>query len=192
MKKRHLITILAAAAIIVGGVYGVEQLYAGCGGCGGHAKAEKTEATKASADTDAKASTVDATKSSCSRHGAVNAQKASATCSYTAGAKACATDGKGATTAKLMTADAALAKLAHCGINPNTVDAEKLSSMLADKGCCGYSAEQWATMLKSIDAMDAKEAKAVYANATKEEPCASEKCPMTLVAKELAEDTKNN
>ena len=85
---------------------------------------------------------------------------------------------------------AALAKLAHCGIDPRSVDAEKLSAMLADKGCGGYSAEQWATMLKSVKALDAEEANAVYAKATSETPCASDDCPMTLVAKELAAGDK--
>jgi hypothetical protein len=181
----------------VGGVYGIQQSNANCGSCDTHAKARQTETTKASADTDAKVSTADATKAGCA--GQANATKScAATCATakTASAKSCATDGKGsATTAQLMTADAALAKLAHCGIDPTKVDAEKLSAMLADKGCCGYSAEQWATMLKSINGLDAKEAQAVYAKASSETPCASEDCPMTLVAKELAkgdEAAKNN
>jgi hypothetical protein len=191
VKTRYLITMLAALAIVAGGFYGIQQSNAGSG-CS--AQAEKADATKASAGTDAKVTTATATNTgaACCAAGKASAQKASgATCTYAEGIKACATDGKGSnTTAQLMSADAALAKLAHCGIDPRSVDAEKLSAMLADKGCGGYSAEQWATMLKSVKALDAKEANAVYAKATSESPCASDDCPMTLVAKELAAGDK--
>lgn len=184
-STKNFVGILAALVLVTGGLYGIQQINAG-ENCASHT-------TATAAGTDAKVETANATTATAagccpSKAGTVNAEQASAgaQCTYnakTAGAQ-CTTTGK--TTAELMTAEAAFAKLAHCGIDCRTVDTEVLAAKLAGTKCCDYTQEQWTTMIKSAKALDAKQADAIYASATSEKPCAGDTCPMKKVAADLA------
>jgi hypothetical protein len=219
-----MIGLLAAAVVFAGGLVGVERLNA-CEGCPAHAKATKVESVKSAAaeEVDAKASSVESvksaaveavdakvtkanvTKASCAATCASKAAHAkltgaSATCARKMGVKSASStqwcaDEKDHAKGELMTAEATLAKLAHCGIDVRSADATELSTKLAEKGCCDYTQEQWAAMIKSARALDADQAEVLYAEACKGEPCKSENCPMTLVARDLATEkaeTENN
>lgn len=90
-----------------------------------------------------------------------------------------------------MSAEATLTKLAQCGIDINAAEAHVLAAKLAEKGCAGYTAEQWAAMITSARALDTEKSEAILAGA-KGKICTSDECPMTLVASELrAKDTES-
>ena len=93
-----------------------------------------------------------------------------------------------------MSAEATLTLLGRCGIDINAAETDVLAAKLAEKGCAGYSAEQWATMIESARALETGKAEAILAGA-RGASCTSEECPLTLVAKELGtrdgESTQN-
>ena len=205
-KNRILVGIFAALVIVAGGVYGVGQVNA-CDGCALHAKADA--ATTAKVETaDAKVTTVNSSGKACCAAGNTTATTASASDAKTVGAGAscnynaktasaqCTTADKanaklaGAQcTAKdgLMTAEVAMAKLAKCGIDIRSYDTDMLSAKLAGTECCGisFSQEKWAAMIKSVKALDAEKADAVFATASQEKPCKGDDCSFVKVAQEL-------
>jgi hypothetical protein len=202
-RQRIMIGLLAAALVFAGGLVGVERLNA-CDGCSAHAKAQKVESVKSAAaeKTDAEVTQTNVTKAGCAATCTmkkVNQAKLTgdgATChlkkadAKTASSKQWCADKKAHAKGELMTAEATLSMLAHCGIDVRTADVEVLSAKLADadKGCCDFTQKQWATMIKSAQAIDAEEAEALFADASKGEPCKSEDCPMALVARDLTTD----
>lgn len=122
--------------------------------------------------------------------GTVNAEytNAGGQCTYsakTAGVQ-CTSSGMAKSDGELMTAEAAFARLAHCGIDCRTVDAQVLASKLAGSHCGTYTEGQWASMIKSAQALDVKQANVIFANATSDKSCAGDVCPMKKVAAELA------
>ena len=186
-SNKNFIGILAALVLVAGGLYGIQHINAG-ENCAAHTTA-KAAGADAKVETANATSATTATAAGCcaAKSGTVNAEHASAgaQCTYnakTAGAQ-CTTDGKAK--AELMTAEAALAKLAHCGIDCRNMDVEMLSSKLAATKCDGYTQEQWATMIKSAQALDAKQAEVIYASATSEKPCVGDGCPMKKLAADL-------
>ena len=212
-NTRNLVGILAALVLVAGGLYGIQQINAGenCTAATtakaatqtGDAKVETANTTSTSAGCcAAKAGTASAGHACPSMTGATSADHAA--CAAKAGATSaeaaktgtqCTYNAKmanvqctGGTDAKaeVMTAEATMGKLAHCGIDCRKVDAQVLAAKLADTKCCNYTQEQWLNMIKSAQALDAKQADAIYATATSEKPCAGEACPMSKVAKDMA------
>ena len=212
-NTRNLVGILAALVLVAGGLYGIQQINAGenCTAATtakaatqtGDAKVETANTTSTSAGCcAAKAGTASAGHACPSMTGATSADHAA--CAAKAGATSaeaaktgtqCTYNAKmanvqctGGTDAKaeVMTAEATMGKLAHCGIDCRKVDAQVLAAKLADTKCCNYTQEQWLTMIKSAQALDAKQADAIFATATSEKPCTGEACPMTKVAKDMA------
>jgi len=112
--------------------------------------------------------------------------KAGTQCTYNAKTANVQCTGGTEAKAEVMTAEATMGKLAHCGIDCRKVDAQVLAAKLAETKCCNYTQEQWLTMVKSAQALDAKQADAIFATATSEKPCTGEACPMTKVAKDMA------
>jgi hypothetical protein len=214
-KNRIFVGIFAALVIVAGGMYGINHVNA-CDGCAAHAKADAaTTATVENAD--AKVSTVNSSGKACCAAGKTTATTASATDAKTvqAGAQCTSADKANATLAgaqctsadkanaklagaqcsakgELMTAEAAMAKLAKCGIDIRAYDTEMLSAKLAGTECCGtsFSQEKWASMIKSVKALDAEKADVIYANATKEKPCKGDDCSFVKVAQDLASSTE--
>lgn len=213
-RNRTIIGLVAVLAILVGGTYVASNVFA-CGNCPAHA--QKANATDANA-ADAKATEATATKTggSCCASGAMKAdaktasakgacmdgakeasvQTASAKGTCAAGAKA---DAKGQCsyhnmkTAELMDGETTLATLAHCGIDVNATSTETLAAKLAAGHCGMYSVKQWASMIDAAKGLDAKTTKTVLTSAKSEKMCAGKECPISLVAKELAQkDTEAN
>ncbi len=202
MKRyKHLLGIVAVVALIAGGVWGINQASA-CDGCAAHAQktTDKVDATQADAKVEkANATTVSAGCCASGKTASAKQVNAGATCNYSAKsttASAQCTEAAKASYAKadgeLLSAEATLAKLAHCGIDCRTVDADMLAGKLADGSCGSYTEAQWTTMIKSAQALDAKESDAMFASATSGELCTGDSCPMNLVAADLAEESTNN
>lgn len=185
--------ILAALVLVAGGVYGIQNINAG-ENCASHtatkATADKGEAKvetveAASATTTTSATTATSAGCCASKATAANATTAGATCTYNAkmaSAQCATTEAK----AGVMTAEATFAKLAHCGIDCRTADAQVLSAKLASGHCGSYTQEEWAAMIKSAQALDAKQADVIFANATSDKPCAGDGCSIKKVAVEMA------
>lgn len=196
-KSRITIGLVAALALIVGGLYAADVSYA-CGGCPAHAqKADAAQASGTNVNSDAGTATVqpaDAKAAHAGCSGSADAIKASADKgSCASGAKATATKQcsdykmkRAMASGELMTAEATLSKLSHCGIDLNSTDTETLAAMLAGHGCGEYTAAQWTTMIKAAKELDAPSAKVIKANATGDKACSKDACPMTKVAKDLA------
>lgn len=206
-SMKSFLGVLAALVLVAGGVYGVQSIYAGDQCCAakaasaqasadkGEAKVEAANATAASSTTtasavcDSKATTANATTANAgccaAKTAEVNAEhaKAGAQCTYNAKTASvqCTGDKEG-----VMTAEVCMAKLSHCGIDVRKVDAQVLAAKLAGGHCGSYTQEQWATMIKSAQALDAKQADAIFATATSEKPCVGDACPMKKVALEMA------
>lgn len=212
-RNRVIFGLVAALAIVVGGVYAANNVYA-CGSCPAHAqKANATEAKAADAKTmkaggsccpseaktaSAKGHCTDEAKTASAKghctdeakQATVRTASAKGSCGSSAKGQ-CMIDGK--KTAELMDGEATLAKLSHCGVNINATSTEKLAAKLADGGCGTYTAAQWATMIESAKKLDAEVTEAVMANVKSEKACSSDECPMSLVAKDLATaDSKKN
>ena len=201
--------VLAALVLVAGGIYGIQSVSAGDQCCAaktanasaakatadkGEAKVEATNATAATAttttsaacDANAKAASTTA-HAGCdaSKTAAVNAEyaKSGAQCTYNAKtASVACTGGAG----EVMTAEACMAKLSHCGIDVRKADAQVLSAKLANGHCGSYTQEQWAAMIKSAQALDAKQADVIFANATAEKNDDCTGCPYKKVALEMS------
>lgn len=213
MTRNRIIGLLAVVALIAGGAYASNTVFA----CDNPQTSAQNTAAAAPANASGDAATVttadvkttDAT-GACCPHGKT-AQTANATmtgekgqCATNAtltGGKSCGTDAKTASakghcgSGDMMTAEATLTKLARCGININTADAEVLAAKLAEKGCGSYTKEQWAMMVKAAKSVEKDKADAILASAKTDEACSAEACPMTQVAKDLAAletETKKN
>jgi hypothetical protein len=144
-----------------------------CAAKSGTVNAEKASATTAQCPHDAKM-----TGAQC----AYNAKTGTAQC--TGADKATLTQAGGEV--QLWTAQTTMTKLAHCGIDCRNVKAEDLAAMLVQSGCGAYTQAQWTTMIKSAQALDAKEAQTLYTSACSDKSCSSQGCPMSKVAAELA------
>jgi hypothetical protein len=202
-STRNFVGILAALVLVAGGLYGIQQINAGenCTAATtakatsekGDAKVETANATTTSAGCcAAKAGSASAacpTQASCGSH-ATKVETANATvgtqCTYNAKTASAQCAPGTAAQAEVMTAEATMAKLSHCGIDCRKADAQVLAAKLANSQCGSYTQEQWATMIKSAQALDAKQADAIFASATSEKPCAGDACPMKKVAAEMA------
>ena len=210
-KNRIFVGIFAALVIVAGGLYGINHVNA-CDGCALHSKADAATTAKVE-NADAKVTTVNSTGKACCAAGKTTATTASATdaktvqagasCNYdakTASANCTSADKASAkltgaqcsSKGELMTAEAAMAKLAKCGIDIRAYDTDMLSAKLAGTQCCGtsFSQEKWAAMIKSVKALDAEKAEAVYATASQEKPCKGDDCSFVKVAQELATSTE--
>lgn len=199
--------VLAALILVAGGVYGIQSVNAGDQCCAaknasaakatadqGEAKVEAANATAASAttttsaacDANAKAASTTAHAGcAATKTAAVNAEHANAGAQCTYNAKtasvACTGDKAG-----VMTAEACLAKLAHCGIDVRTANVSELSAKLANGNCGSYTQEQWAGMIKSAQSIDSKQADVIFANATAEKNDDCTGCPYKKVAMDMA------
>jgi hypothetical protein len=184
---------------VAGGLYGIQVINAG-ENCAAHtaakasadkgeAKVETANATTATGTACCAGKTANATATSagCCAAKTANAETMKAGAQCTMNAKTASVQCTPGTDVKaeLMTAEAAMAKLAHCGIDCRTADAQVLAAKLANSQCGSYTEEQWATMIKSAQALDAKQADAIFASATSEKPCAGDACPMKKVAAEM-------
>ena len=199
--------VLAALILVAGGVYGLQTVNAGDQCCAaktanastakatadkGEAKVEAANATAATATTttsatcDASAKTANATAANvttttasagccASKTAAVNAEHATAGAQCTYNAK---TASVACTGGEVMTAEACMAKLSHCGIDVRKADAQVLAAKLVNGHCGSYTQEQWATMIKSAQALDAKQADVIFANATSEKKEECTGCPL--------------
>lgn len=98
--------------------------------------------------------------------------------------------------ARLMDGETVLAKLAHCGIDVRSADADFLAASLVKRECGKYSLQQWATMIKAARSLEVEDFDAILAGATSASTCdGADKCPMTLVVGDLAaqkEETTRN
>jgi hypothetical protein len=186
---KSFVGVFAALVLVAGGVYGIQQLKAG-EECAAHAKAAsagtdaKVEATNATATT-----TTSTTPACCAGKATATAATAGAQCTYnakTASAQCTGADMASHAECQVLTAEATFAKLAQCGIDCRKVDAGVLAAKLTTAHCCAYTQEQWTTMIKSAQALDAKQADAIFASATADHKCSAEGCPMSKVAAELA------
>jgi hypothetical protein len=189
---KNLVGILAVLALVVGGVYGIQQINAG-ENCSAHAKTRATAtASDATVETANATVTTANTKAGCcaAKAGTITAEHATAGAQCTYNAKTasaqCTGGDKAYASGELLTAEAAFAKLAHCGIDCRKVDAQVLAAKLAGSQCGSYTQEQWASMIKSAQALEAKQADVIFASATSEKPCAGDACPMKKVAADLA------
>jgi len=214
-RNRIMIGLLAALVLMVGGLYATQYANAG-DGCPAHAKATVETATNATATGAAAEATVQSADAKSTSGGACGAAGKTAKAQMTGAGASCATsaDAKQASAGKscsaegmktashaacaskeAWTAEATLTNLSHCGIDINKVDTDVLAAKLAEKGCGSYTKEQWATMITSAKGLGAEKASAVLASAKDDKACASDACPMTQVAKDLAsvdtETTKN-
>jgi len=188
-SMKSFLGVLAVLVLVAGGVYGIQSVNAGDKCCAasatkasadkGEAKVEATNATAATATT--------TTAGVCdSKTAAVNAEHAGAQCTYNAKTASAQCTPSAKTAEGVMTAEATMAKLAHCGIDCRTADASVLSAKLANSQCGSYTQEQWTAMIKSAQALDAKQADAIFASATSEKPCVGDACPMKKVAMEMS------
>jgi hypothetical protein len=206
-RNSIMIGLLAALVLMVGGLYATQGAYACDNACPAHAKAkvENTTDAGASAATEATVQTADAKVTSgascCAAGKTATAQMtgAGASCSASADAKSasagksCSAEGMktasehaACASKEVWSAEATLCNLAHCGIDINKCDVEVLSAKLAEHGCGSFTKEQWASMISSARALDAKQAETILASAKNEKVCAADACPMSQVAKELA------
>ena len=179
--------VLAVLVLVAGGLYGIQSVNAGdkcCAATAAKASADKGEATVEATNATAATATTATSASCCAgKTAAVNAEHAGAQCTYNA--KSASVQCTGMAKEEVMTAEATMAKLAHCGIDCRTADASVLSAKLANSHCGSYTQEQWTAMIKSAQALDAKQADAIFASATSEKACAGDACPMKKVALEM-------
>lgn len=205
-RNRVIIGFVAALALVVGGIYAADNAFA-CGNKTTTAeKANATEATSAEVTTvqaDGACGAMKASAKTASAKGACmdNAKKADVEMASAKGscAKGVSADAKGhcsaksMKTAELMDGETTLSTLVHCGIDVNSANTADLAAKLAEGHCGMYSAKQWATMIDAAKNLDAQTSKAVLTTAKSEKQCSGKECPISLVAKELAQrDVEQN
>ena len=193
MKQTKLITgILTAVALIVGSVVVSSTAYAGPSCCASKTTAKAIDATETAGAEGAGG--VEATKANVvtKTGGKACDLKTGKGCDHSA-IKGAHADG----TAKLLDGETMLAKLAKCGIDVHAANTEVLAASLVERACGSYNKAQWTEMIKSARALEDDKVKVIVANASDKANCckADDKCPMTLVAKDLAAheaETKSN
>lgn len=184
-STKNFVGILAALILVAGGLYGIQSINAG-ENCGSHAASKAT----AEKTTKVEAASATATSAGCCPSKTANAVAASGTaagaqCTYNAKTASAQCTPGSAVTAELLTAEACMAKLSHCGIDVRTADANALAAKLVNGKCGSFTQEQWASMIKSAQALDAKQADAIFASSTSEKKeCTG--CPYQKVAVEMA------
>lgn len=205
-RTRLLTGFLTALALIAGSVVTTSIADAGPSCCASKTAAKTINAVEtASADEATNANVTTASVSSCSASGKnatltsakTKVAKAGASCNLATG-KGCdySATKTGYADAELMDGETVLAKLAHCGIDVRSADADFLAASLVKRECGKYSLQQWATMIKAARSLEVEDFDAILAGATSASTCdGADKCPMTLVVGDLAaqkEETTRN